>query len=121
LKSGERLYIRDRQAYFFSYGTWYRVTADHAGAGCPEWQWAFTELPSGLAQPDLRIVPARPFDGQPVEEISYSLVRKNGIRVLVTALVEKHSGLVRRLDRVTRQGSKVIEQDSASYGYQRET
>jgi hypothetical protein len=120
LRPNERVYIANRRAYFYSYGKWYQVTT--ATSKClPDWQWGFAELAVRLADrdnpPDFR--PAGTVNGQPAEQISYVVTKPNHTRVLMTALVEKRTGLVRRLQRLTIESGKVVEQASADYGYQR--
>ena len=120
LRPNERVYIANRRAYFYSYGKWYQVTT--ATAKClPDWQWGFAELAVRLADrdnpPDFR--PAGTVNGQPAEQISYVVNKPNHVRVVMTALVEQRTGLVRRLQRLTIENGTVVEQASADYGYQR--
>jgi len=120
LKPDERVYVANRRAYFYSYGKWYQVT--RATSKClPDWQWGFAELAVRLADrdnpPDFR--PAGEVNGQPAEQVSYIVNKPNHVQVVMTALVEKRTGLVRRLQRLTTESGKVVEEASADYDYQR--
>ena len=115
----ERLYLRNGQVYLYFAGAWHQVTLDQAGSQCPaDWQWAFTSLPARLSQDHPTFAPARSIDHRPTEQISYTVAVPGQPRIVKTAMwVDRQTGLVLRLERVTLESGKVIERDSANYHY----
>jgi hypothetical protein len=120
LKAGERLYIRNDKTYFYSQGKWYVVTPEKAGGSFSTgWQWAFAALPARLTQRDLIARPGRAIDGRSTEKIIYTTRTSPREHSVMTAWIDRQSGLVLRLERVTFRNGSVVERDTADYRYTR--
>jgi hypothetical protein len=113
----QRLYVRDGQTYLYTSGTWYRVTANHSHAACSsDLQWAFTVLVNHLQQRDL-VAQGKLIDGQPIDQFRYLTPGGRQEQVVSTVWVNRHTGLIVRLQRVTLRGSHVVEREFADYRY----
>jgi hypothetical protein len=121
--ANQRLYVWPSdgyRVYLYSSARWYQVTAPTHGSGCQSnWQWAFVLLPADLEGAKPAITPWKPVAGEPSERIVYTRSSSTGVRVRVTAIVGRDSGLVRHLERLTLRGGRVLERDSADYRYER--
>lgn len=115
LHPDQRLYLstKNRQAYFYSHGMWYRITTDQSGPSCPL-QWTFAILASRLSH--AQITPGVPIHGRATDKIVYEM-HTGGATLVTTAWVNRASGLVLRMSRVKRVGSRTIWQYGASYRY----
>jgi hypothetical protein len=122
LGPAQRLYIARRggqyNAYYYSAGQWYRISADQSTGACPsEFVWAFAVLPTELARHDVRIDQGIMLDGRRTDRIQYMLDSSRGQTREATAWVDHDTGLLLRLQRVTTQGGKVVERAVADYRY----
>lgn len=115
---GQRLYLRGDHLYLYSGGTWYLLSTGPSNAPCsPDLVWAFALLPQRLAQGHAQFLPASALDGRPADEIRYVLSGAGASRVQATAWVDRQSGLLLRLERVTVRNGQIVERESADYRY----
>lgn len=117
LTSTQRLYIRGDRAYLWSNQTWYQVTpsASQCVGGL---DWAFATLPSSLSHNKFSLLPGRVMDGRQTDGIRYTVTQGKD-RFTSTFWVDHQTGLVLLIQRVERQGNKVVERDIAHYRYTR--
>ncbi len=121
LAPNQKIYIRAERgtyrSYFYSGGQWSEVRDGQSIAPSGvAWQFAFATLPQRLASH--RFVILR--NSQPnTEGIRYSLPEGHGLRVQVTAWIDRTTGLAKRLERDVIRGNRVIERDWADYRYER--
>lgn len=117
LTSTQRLYIRGDRAYLWSNQTWYQVTpsASQCVGGL---DWAFATLPSSLSHNNFSLLHGRVIDGRQTDGIRYTVA--HGSREYTSTFwVDRQTGLVLLIQRVQRQGSKIVERDTAHYRYTR--
>jgi len=121
LTPDQEIYIRAERgtyrSYFYSGGQWSEVRDGQSIAPSGvAWQFAFATLPQRLASHRFVLLTS----SQPnTEGIRYSLPERHGIRIQVTAWIDRTTGLAKRLERDVIRGNRVIERDWADYRYER--
>lgn len=119
-QQGQHLYIRDGHTYVFTHNRWYQLNELSSSGRCPQnWQLAFASLPARLAAHRFSVLPAQRVDGIRTIGIRYTVVPRSGDRIVVTAWVDRSTGLMMRLVRVRIRDGVTIARDVADYQYQR--
>lgn len=119
-QQGQHLYIRDGHTYVFTHNRWYQLNELSSSGRCPQnWQLAFASLPARLAAHRFSVLPAQRVDGIRTIGIRYTVVPRSGERIVVTAWVDRSTGLMMRLVRVRIRDGVTIARDVADYQYQR--
>lgn len=119
-QQGQHLYIRDGRTYIFTGGRWYQLNKLSSSGRCPQnWQLAFADLPARLAAHQFKVLPTRRVDGIRTIGIRYTVAPGRGEQVVVTAWVDRGTGLIMRLVRVQVRAGSVVARDVADYRYQR--
>jgi hypothetical protein len=112
--------MRDDQVYVFSDKSWWRLSDAGSSGSCPaDFQWAFVDLPSRLAQNSYVLLEGKQIGGKPTVGIEYSMPGAKGERIDVTAWVDRDTGLTLHLDRLVVRDGQVVEHASADYLYDR--
>lgn len=119
-QQGQHLYLRDGRTYIFTHGRWYQLDRLSSSGRCPQnWQLAFANLPARLAAHRFSVLPAQRVNGVRTIGIRYTAVSRPGEQIVVTAWVDRASGLIMRLVRVRVRGGSIVARDVADYQYQR--
>jgi hypothetical protein len=119
-QQGQHLYIRDGHTYVYTHSRWYQLNKLSSSGRCPQnWQLAFANLPARLAAHRFEILPAHPVDGIRAIGIRYRVAPQQGVQIIVTAWVDRGTGLIMRLVRVQVRAGSVVARDVADYQYQR--
>jgi hypothetical protein len=102
-------------------GEWKGVPIETRGSlRGTDWQWAFAQLPVRLAEHQARVLPRmRRIDGKDAVGVEYELSGGSGVQVRAIAWVEASAGKILLLEREVLHGTRVVEQDSVRYLYQR--
>jgi hypothetical protein len=119
LKPQQRLYVVNNRSYLYSFGRWMLVSPGQRVAALGEWQWAFAVLPSRLQTHSVRLLRHRLVAGRETQGLQYDLPAQHGQQARATAWVDVKTGLVLQLNQVITHGHTVVENDSATYHYQR--
>lgn len=119
-QGGQHLYIRDGRTYIYTHNRWYQLSRLSSAGQCPQsWQLAFASLPARLAAHRFSLLAPRTVRGVSTIGIRYAVVSRSGGRVVVTAWVDRATGLIMRLIRVQIVGGRIVARDIADYRYQR--
>ncbi len=119
-QQGQHLYIRDGRTYIFTQNRWYQLNTLSSSGRCPQdWQLAFASLPARLAAHRFSVLPAQRVDGIRTIGIRYTMAAGSNERIVVTAWVDRTTGLIMRLVRVRVRAGDIVARDVADYQYQR--
>jgi hypothetical protein len=119
LRTNQGLYVANHRVYLYSSGQWARVAPPPSATNSPGyWQWALATMVSHLTPHGFTLLPARTIRGQRTEGIHFTAIQ-GSTKIGTTAWVDRHSGLILRLDLVARRGAVVVERDQADYAYSR--
>lgn len=119
-QQGQHLYLRDGRTFIFTHGRWYQLDRLSSSGRCPQnWQLAFANLPARLAAHRFSVLPAQRVAGIRTIGIRYTMAPGRGEQIVVTAWVDRTTGLIMRLVRVRMRSGSVVARDVADYQYQR--
>lgn len=122
-----RVYLYEYSGKLIPYwrvnGQWKGVPIETQGSvRGTDWQWAFAQLPVRLAEHQAQVLPQmRRISGKEAVGVEYELSGGHGVQVRAIAWVEAAAGKILLLEREVLHGTRVVEQDSARYLYQRDS
>lgn len=121
LASNQALRFYYGQPYLYDNGRWTRIAWNMARAANgirqpTDWEWAFAILPS-LLKDRVSNLPGAVLRGRSVVRFADVLSAGRSRGVSVTAWVDAKSGLVLRIQRLVRQGTRLLESDVVDYSY----